>query len=311
MSVEAPIRRNRAASKNGSGGLHLPADPIERGKVEPNEPRDPAPDLGVEVEVVRLNTTHLNSAGEAYQRPVDQDYVDYLVEHWDWNAARTLLVNQRPDGTYWLVDGQHRTLAARQKFGGDVEFFCYLTHVPGPAEEAQLYERVSDGHSRLSPAVLFRGRLTRREPIAVDIDRIAQEEGFALALVGRAESEFQLTIPAVLDRIYKRDGAERLRAILRFTKRAWSGQPAFASSHVVTGLAKFFEYFAACPAFDADRAAEVLSQFPLPTLVKEGVAVQAETLRHRHIAFALALQRTYNSHVGGGKRAKLFRKGEQ
>lgn len=278
---------------------------------QPDETRPPQPaEIGAEVEVVKLNTGILNSAGEAYQRPVDLPYVEHLKEHWDWNAARILLVNQRPDGSYWLVDGQHRVLAIRDLWG-DIEVWCYLTHVHGPEEEAELYERVSDGHSRLSPVVIFRGRLTRHEPVAVDIDRIAREEGYALALLGKVESEYQLTIPAVLDRIYKKDGAERLRDLLRFAKETWGGQPGFASSHSINGVAKFFEFFRGSPAWDQERIAEILRQFPLAQVVKQGREIHAQYGSHRHIAFAEAMQNQYNKNAPGGKRTKLFRKGEK
>jgi hypothetical protein len=270
---------------------------------------DPAPNLGMEVEVVKLRLRDLNSAGEAYQRPVDMPYVQYLKDNWDWDAARVLLVNQRPDGGLWLVDGQHRGLAMQDLFG-DIEVWSYLVHLPGAAEEAELYERVSDGHSKPSALVLFRGRLTRKEPVAVDIDRIVTEEGFGLALVGKPESEFQLTIPAVLNGIYKKAGPERLRDVLAFCRDTWRGQPGFASSHTVTGVAKFFEYFAWSPAWDRDNIVQVLSRFPLEDVGREGKKVIGELGYHRHVALAVAMQQLYNAAVKG-RNTKLYRKKEQ
>ena len=274
------------------------------------QPTGDMPDLGQPIEVTRLDTATLHSAGELYQRPVDLPYVHYLVDQWDWDAFRTLLVNQRPDGSYWLVDGQHRVLAIREKFGRDLVVWCYVVHLPGPEQEAELYERVSGSHNKLNPTVLFRGRLTRREPIAVDIDRIVQDEGYALALLGKPESEYQLAIPAVLDRIYKQHGPERLREILAFCRDCWGGQRGFSSSHCVTGVAKLYEYFSDCKAWDRDRVVEILAAVPLEDAAKEGKKVIGEFGYHRHVAFAVALQRLYNARVPGGKRARLFRKGE-
>lgn len=262
--------------------------------------------VGGPFKTVELNTAVLNSAGPIYQRPLDLWYVRKLIMEWSWEGFRTLYVNQRPDGTYWIVDGQHRVVAIREKFG-DMVVGCYLSHVEGPKEEARIAKLVNDGHSAVSPATKFQWRLTMQEPEALAIERIAHEEGYALALHEKASSEFHLTIPAVLDGIYNKGGKDRLRSILRFAKNTWGGQPKFASSHIITSLSKFFEYYGSHPAFDETRITEVLSQFPVAQISKEGDIEKAEFGGHRHICCARAMQKLYNAKVTGGKKFHIFR----
>jgi hypothetical protein len=291
--VESP---NKTAPVNGNGngtGHHgVP-------------PAPPEIDLPVEVEVVKLDTSQLNSAGHLYQRPVDVWYVERLVENFSWTKFGTPFVNMRPDGSYWVVDGQHRIDALRQKFG-DREWWFYLTRVAGTKEEAEIFAAVNDGHGRPKPAVLFQGRLTRREPTAVEIERIVQEEGMSLNLLNPKESEFEIASVSALDTIYKR-GPEALRAVLRFVRRTWGGQEDFASSAVLTGVAKFFEHYGEHKAFDADRISAVIAEHcTVAESVRRAKFMAGDENLHRYVAFAATLRTCYNNEVPA--RERIYRK---
>jgi hypothetical protein len=268
-------------------------------------PARPAIDLPVEVEVVKLDTGLLNSAGHLYQRPVDVWYVDRLVETFSWTKFGTPFVNQRPDGSYWVVDGQHRIDALRQKFG-NMEWWFYLTHVEGPKEEAEIFAAVNDGHGRPKPAVLFQGRLTRREPTAVEIERIVMEEGMSLNLLNPKESEFEIASVSALDTIYKR-GPEALREVLRFVRQTWGGQEDFASSAVLTGVAKFFEHYGEHKAFDAAKIGTVVADHcTVAEALRRAKFMAGDENLHRYVAFAATLRSCYNNEVPAKER--IYRK---
>ena len=79
--------------------------------------------------VARYNLTVRNAPGEflmipktelevdsAYQRnKINQRRVDTLTRTWDWIACGCLVVALRDDNQWFVMDGQHRKLAADQR----------------------------------------------------------------------------------------------------------------------------------------------------------------------------------------------------
>lgn len=86
-----------------------------------------------------------------YQRPPDRDKIAAFVEH--RRAGKQLppiKVNERPDGSRWITDGQHRAAAAR--LCGDTHIDGIVTHVPQQDEpqETNIVAKVAadaDGHA--------------------------------------------------------------------------------------------------------------------------------------------------------------------
>jgi hypothetical protein len=80
-------------------------------------PDYPAADLGLPDDALSLITVDpatLHVDHEHYQRDLDQDHVDELADKPNL-ANRVGLLARRPDGSLWIVDGQHHTAAAVQE----------------------------------------------------------------------------------------------------------------------------------------------------------------------------------------------------
>jgi hypothetical protein len=269
----------------------------------------PPPQCSAEIEVERLPIGVMRSAGEQYQRPVDWKRVDRMVERFRMQSLNTLLINQRPDGQYWIVDGQHRVEVLRKLYGDSFEWWCFLIHVEGPAQEAAIFVEVNADHARPSPGVLFQGRLIRGEGAALEIEKIVIGEEMSLHLSSGREGANELPT-SVLDDIYKKWGADRLRQVLKFSRETWSGQKGFSSSAVVSGVATFFHHYGDHKAFDPGKISEVLKEFQVQYVYREAKIVAGREFSHRHVAFATAMQQLYNSHCGSPA-SRLTRKKEK
>jgi len=73
----------------------------------------------------------------AYQRDrINQRRVEELARAWDWIACGCLVVALRDDNKWFVVDGQHRKLAADQR--SDIrELPCLVFETAGRREEAR------------------------------------------------------------------------------------------------------------------------------------------------------------------------------
>jgi hypothetical protein len=243
----------------------------------------------------------------SYQRDLNEDRVQEIMDDFSEDAFGTPIVNRRPDGSLFLVDGQHRREAAIRLYGHR-KIWCRVIQVPGAPEEAAIFYRVNAGHVRPGPSVLFQGRITQGEAAALEIERIAAEEGMPLCLRGKPESLDQLAIPSVLDQIYKKRGSEGLRNILKFVRETWGGQKKYASSAVVSGVARFFDHYGEHKNFDPSAISEALKARTVEQVYWEAKRQIGQFGYHRHTAYAAAMQHLYNESVTASRR--IFQKDE-
>lgn len=105
-------------------------------------------DLGL----TQLNRVIMNPADvhidHTYQRPTDHQLVArYMREPRQRLAERVGLLALRSDGSGWVIDGQHHTLAAVQEHINALTYQSFLS--TGPQMEQQVYDRYHAWHTAL------------------------------------------------------------------------------------------------------------------------------------------------------------------
>lgn len=116
-----------------------------------------------------------------YQRTgrVCRPRVDEIRKNWSWIACGTLIVAVRGDGTYWVVDGQHRLLGAQKR--NDIESLpCLVFPVAELSEEALGFYRVNTVRGAVDQVTKFKARLTAKDPEAEAIHKLVIEQGYRL-----------------------------------------------------------------------------------------------------------------------------------
>ena len=119
-------------------------------------------------EIRQLNKSVLKVDHE-YQRNASERKVLALANSWSWVACGAIVVGQR-DSTYWVIDGQHRVLAARRR--ADIEMLpCLIFQSDGVASEARglegdLLGQAIRSHVRRSVDAMFEHSACMR--LAVD-----------------------------------------------------------------------------------------------------------------------------------------------
>jgi hypothetical protein len=79
----------------------------------------------------------LNS-DNTYQRAPHKDRVANMCGDLDWTGINTISVNKRPDGSFWILDGQHRWMAA-MRHSAITELPCAVFELATVEEEARAF----------------------------------------------------------------------------------------------------------------------------------------------------------------------------
>lgn len=153
-------------------------------------------DPGVKGEFRWIPKDQITGIDGAYQRDVvSEGKVTKIAAAWSWMACGTLVVVERPDGTFWVIDGGHRVRASFLR-GDILELPCMVYRLDSLSAEAQAFlvintTRVSvDSYTKHRAAVLSGNEdsMEMEEMVAVCGYKVSKSSGrgFFGALVALA-----------------------------------------------------------------------------------------------------------------------------
>ena len=140
--------------------------------------------------VTRYNWTVRNAPGEflmipktelevdsAYQRnKINQRRVDTLTRAWDWIACGCLVVALRDDNKWFVMDGQHRKLAADQR--SDIrELPCLVFETTSRREEAVSFLAINQGRVGVGSLDRYRAQLLSGDKTAYAVESLLKSTG--------------------------------------------------------------------------------------------------------------------------------------
>jgi len=156
-----------------------------------------------------------------YQRGPRQSAVSALQSKWSWLACGVLTVAMRADGSLWVVDGQHRLLAARKR--SDVQDLpCIVFPSESTQAEASGFVAANKNRKAMTSVSVFRALLVAGDPTANLVNDL-------LAGSGRTAAEYtsQTTVRCV--GVLVRYAKEDIAAL----RRIWPAAIAVCRGHVL------------------------------------------------------------------------------
>lgn len=114
---------------------------------------------------------------EMYQRPLQKSF-KHLLDNWDSDKCDPITVNYRNDGFYYVINGQHRTEAAKTK--GINQIVCDVFVGLSMKEEAELFAGQYDGTTKLNPVDSYRANIIRGEEVDTLIKEVCDEYGISV-----------------------------------------------------------------------------------------------------------------------------------
>lgn len=150
------------------------------------------------------------------QRDLNQARVDRMAADFDLEQIGTPTVSKR-DGTFFIIDGQHRIEALRQIGWGDQQIQCWVYHGLTEQDEADRFLKLSDtlaidAYSKFKIGV-HAGRADECE-----IDRIVRASKLC---VSRDSIPGAVRAVGTLRRIYTRSDSKTLGRTLRIVRDAY------------------------------------------------------------------------------------------
>lgn len=163
------------------------------------------------------------------QRDVNQARVDHLAANFDLEQLGTPTVNER-DGSFFIIDGQHR-IAALEAIGyGDQQVQCWCYEGLSDQEMAERFLLLNDYLAVNAFDRFTKGVHAGRE-VESDIDRIVRAAGLA---VSRDHIPGAIQAVGTLRKVYTRSDPKTLGRALRIIRDAY-GDPGLEAP-VIDGI---------------------------------------------------------------------------
>lgn len=191
-------------------------------------------DRGARLAWVRLADMKISPI--AQREKLDQKRVERIARNFDpdkFDAPKCNLVS----GTYWVVDGWHRTEAAKISLGDDQKVQCWVRRDLDDAEAADWSLGLND-YRTWSAFDRFRLAVVAGRATECDIDRIAKSLGLCIS---RDQVTGGIYCVGTLIKVYERYGPATLARTLRLIRDAYGD--AGYEAVVVMGLALFCQRY--------------------------------------------------------------------
>lgn len=209
------------------------------------------------VGIVRLRAGDLQ-VDPAVQRPLDVRRVRYDAEHFNPDGLGVLTVSKRSNGSYIVLDGQHRTAIVKLVGDEDYKLNCEVFEGLTTPEEAALF-RVRNNMRRVRALDLFLVRLTEGDPIAKKVEGVVEDNGWK---VGVGDPTKLISAVVRMERVLQMDPDSvptALEKALATSTRAWGHVPGAGDGRIIEGLGLVYVRYGA--AVDTDSMIRRMATF--------------------------------------------------
>ncbi len=153
-----------------------------------------------------------------YQRELNQALVDKIAESWDTYALDPIKVSKRANGELYIINGQHRTAAA--KMLGLTTIRAEVFEGLDPQQEAAIRLK---GNLRRgdTPQERFRAQVQAGDPESLAIQEIC--EAFGTVVNRTPESKRGINAVSALEEVYRIDEGVTLVRVFELIRDAFGG----------------------------------------------------------------------------------------
>ena len=255
--------------------------------------------------MARIPLDQLQIDRDNYQREPSEGKVRAIARRFEERSAGALQVSVRQDGSYWVMDGQHRLLALR--YLGRPDALCMLWYDLKLGEEAIIFAESNTLRAAPRASTVYRARLLAGERDIVEIDKILKSLNIRVISSPTGASQTATNViwaTRALERIYADAGAEGLRYVLGVAQGLWGQQVRGLGQDVLLGIHLFVKTYRRM----LER--EWYSKFtkvPVDAMYQEAVSFANLFHTSRHVGFARALLTRYNAGKRSGRLDDVLR----
>ena len=177
----------------------------------------------------------------SYQRELSAWRVRDIVLNYVPILFQPLIIGQRK-GVYYVIDGQHRLAAAKEK--GFTIVPCMVYETKSVAEEARAFVWLQQFRRRITTPQKFVARIAYKDPAAIEISELLKKHKFEIgSYEGFKNSSHRknnvIVAVGAVEKAFDEGGSKRVDDLLYVLRNAWDGRAAALERGIILGLGRF------------------------------------------------------------------------
>lgn len=193
---------------------------------------------------------------DVYQRGLNARNIAAIARNFNEARLGVLVVSERENGFYAVLDGQHRLAAMRQL--GIHSANCIVLEGMTLQEEAEFFRRQSENKQNLRVKDLFNAGIYAGDAQCIEIQRLLDKYSFRIGGSGHAKTVNALDALVMIVKLY---GYEVLEYTLAVIDATWPTDRTIMRREMLAALAEFGHRFRG--KVDASRfAARMMNKIP-------------------------------------------------
>ncbi len=173
-----------------------------------------------------------------YQRDMSNRRIAQIVKEFDPLKLGVLVVNKRSDGTYAILDGQHRLSAMRTM--GCTEANCLIIEDLTVEQEADYFRRQNENLAALNRFDLYRAGICAEDQHYILIKNTLAKHGYQ---AHKDASPMHVTAIGALTKIVELYGFDILDKTFAYISTAWYSDSVAVRREMLAGIAEFAYHF--------------------------------------------------------------------
>ncbi|SLN77270.1 DUF6551 family protein [Oceanibacterium hippocampi] len=244
---------------------------------------------------------------DRYQRDASRTgsrgIINKICREFRWRAFQPPTVAPLGDGTFAIIDGQHRVEAARKHPLID-RVPCYVVEADDLADQADGFVRINADRRQVPGTVLHQARARAGDGDALQLEKVCHAAGVRIARYRPAhgcEPAETVAVGSIRKLIFNygeapvREALETIRAAHPETRDA-------LRAPLIKALAVFHASYRRADGFDRERLIRVVGEQSPLDLVETGRTSKKMFGGSASAAIVAALRHAYNRNLGAAKR---------
>lgn len=239
-----------------------------------------------------------------YQRPIGgrgEKNIKQVIENFSWSLFSPLVVCERPNGLYAVIDGQHRAIAARTH--GGIDKVPCLVIKGDPSDEAKAFSVINGAVTAISEQQIWHARLVAGDNTAVRLQRVLEKTGVSIPRSQKPSTSMiagETMAIGALEKAFKTYGTEVLELAIRTIVETGKGNPGLLRAPLITATTAVLS---AHPKWLADDQGVVraIKTVGIKYLYEVAERFKLEADMTMIAAYAAGLIALFNKNLGDGK----------
>ncbi len=224
------------ATANAVSAEAIPAETIFSKQISIEDVTEPPTARQVEQRIERIPLDKMIL--DVYQRSLNARNIAAIARNFNEARLGVLVVSERPNGFFAVLDGQHRLAAMRQL--GIQSANCIVLEGMSLQEEAEFFRRQSENKQNLRVKDLFNAGIYAGDVQCMEIQKLLDKYSFRIGGSGQAKTVNALD---ALNSIVKLYGYEVLEYTLAVIDATWPTDRTVMRREMLAPLAEFGHCF--------------------------------------------------------------------